>query len=946
MRQRIRRVLLLAPLCAAAAALVGASPARSSAPELRVRNNHDWSYDGPIRFRSSLADGVYAAAGNAAQGEVRSGVARLVVHVAAHAVVTLARTGALPARTSDSGPLSVATNDHALDLRWNGRPAATVELGLVVIPGKSAQTDDATTSFQPLDIAWKTQRDGSLAGTLVQRGFRVDVSVAPNAGGWIDAKTRLTHIERSPGPAYVALVRRVTAASGIDSAHMRFNGRVLDGASSPDLWARDFWYTHGVDWISWKSGPLSMAAENGFTPVPTIKRDSVWVEGSHFYVWDRTRTSGNQLYLISEISGPNPKQKGSAAPYAPVEPGDSLTLSSRLSVAERPSPNWAESQLLVFAGYQSVRKDGAREVVELGVPFVSFGTSYLPYSTFTENFDFYRTPSLDRETFWAFSPAMWNHWSEFEPRMRTDFHIIRAMGFEWVRLHHLELLQHMDRKEALAFLDFYMGEARSLGLKVLVDTEGPADWVTLVMGRYRDVVRRMEIENEILIPPMKPASPARWTRLYHAAKTADPLAQVYLTSAGNDGKFERLRALHVPFDRVGLHAYMHSPEWTEALSSHVLGTAAYARSIGKEVTLGEFNWKGLTRLSPITRKPAFTQVYEAMLAPRAIPEVFQFQFQETLGVNPSIGRSGVRHYETIALDRRPKPEALELMRLIRENARPNAPVRELPVTIPEVTLVNGRATAPFTIENHTSRILSVRLEPEAYDGLVAHLGSPAHLTIAPNARAHGQIEVRLEAARTGTYHFFLRAAYGEAAAYGWGVASNPGAPTFARDTVLADRVLYPQGADVVRRIDWSRPLLVAFGAKAPVLEMEMAYLVANTLQSATGKPVWLSTTDDLPDSLVARGTLITVGSPATNPLVAAAAPPTDADKGILWLARGDARSQRLILSGSTPTAIEAAATDFVLRYWLNAKDSGLRLTGMEKGAALGNAVRITDVNPP
>src|SRR3712207_8514152 len=38
-----------------------------------------------------------------------------------------------------------------------------------------------------------------------------------------------------------------------------------------------------------------------------------------------------------------------------------------------------------------------------------------------------------------------------------------------------------------AFLDWYAQEARALGLRILVDTEGPAEWVTTLASRYRDV---------------------------------------------------------------------------------------------------------------------------------------------------------------------------------------------------------------------------------------------------------------------------------------------------------------------------------------------------------------------------------------------------------------------------------------------------------------------------
>jgi hypothetical protein len=366
------------------------------------------------------------------------------------------------------------------------------------------------------------------------------------------------------------------------------------------------------------------------------------------------------------------------------------------------------------------------------------------------------------------------------------------------------------------------------------------------------------------------------------------------------------------------------------------------------VTLGEFNWKGLTRLSPPARRLAFANVYETMLQPRAVPEVFQFQFQETLGVNPSIARSGVRHYETISLDRRPKPEALELMRLIREYARPDAPVRVVPVSVDSVTLVNGRGTASFAIANLTARPLTFRLSALAFDGVEASLTSPRRVHLAPHDTAHGSIALRLPSgAQPGTYHFFLKAAYGSEAAFGWGIAPNPGAPSFAASPVLGDRVRYVQGADVVRRIEWNRPLLVAFGAKAPVLEMEMAYLVANTLQSATGRAVWLSSTADLPDSLTRRGTLILVGTSAANPLIGKLAPPRDtSDKGIVWLATDASAPARLVLTGDTPRAVEAAATDFVLRYWRNARNAGIRITGTEKGAALGDTARVTDLNPP
>ncbi|MBV9772467.1 MAG: hypothetical protein JO040_00865 [Gemmatimonadetes bacterium] len=946
---RPTRPTSLLALALPAALLHGCASAPSRpAAELRVRNNHELAYAGPVQFATGLPDGTYAAPG--AVAEVRGGTARVVASLAPGAELALARVGPPRGRSFRDGPFALAAEGGRLDLRWEGRPLGALELGLLVRPGTTAGPEEVVPGFRPLDLRWTAQPDGTLRAEARRDGFLVQATVVAYGGGWADVRTRLTREDGAEAPAYVALVRRVTTP-GAGAASLRFNGRVFDGAESPSDWDRDFWYTRGVDWISWKAGALSLAAVNGFTPAPTVRRDGVWKDGSHFYVWERTLRSGDALYLVSEVAGPNPEQAKSRStpilPYAPLQRGDTVDLRWRLALAAAPAQGWEESQLRGFAGYRAATGDGRAATVQVGVPAVSFGTSYFPYSTLAENFDFYRTPGLDRETWWAFSPTMWKEWRTYVPRMDTDLHIIRAMGFEWVRLHHLELLQEMDRAEALAFLDYFTGAARGLGLRILVDTEGPADWVTLVAGRYPDVVQRIELENEVLLNGIKPGDPARWDSLYRAAKAAAPGAQVFLTAVGDNGMFERLRAAGVPFDRVGLHAYKHGPQWKEAYSSHALGTADYAAGLGKEVTLGEFNWKNLTRLSPETRLGEMSEIYRRTLEPRAIPEVFEFQFHETLTFNPSIAGGDTRHYEPVGLDRRPKPEGFELMRLIREYARPDAPVRELPLEVRETRFDNGTARAVFTVANRTAAPVSVTLRALAFDGVESRLASPASFTLRPGESREGVAELRLTgAARPGTYHHFVEAAYGAKKAYGWGVAANPGAPAFDSAQALPGRVVYPQGAASVGGLDWSRPLAVAFGADAPWLEVETAYQVANTLQSATGRPVRLSSTQDLPDSLAARGLVLLVGTAASNPLVARAAVPTQAGKGVVAPWRGPAGEQWLLLTGADKADVQAAEVDLVLRFWKNAKDSALRLTGMERGAALGNRATVTVPDPP
>ena len=957
---------------------------------LRIRNNHDVAYRGPVRLIVDLPDGSYSAAPRPIAGsppqvgraDVRQGVAHAVVHLPPGENVLLVRDGTPATRPFSSGGLSIVRGESAIDLRWDGQSIGALALGLAAIPGKDGQPEDATRGFDPLSFTWTEQPGGRWLGRSLRDGFSLQVELAPYADGFLDVRARLARTSGSEDPAYLAVVRRLTTPSGVSDARVRFNGREFPTATSPDTWDRDFWYVRGVDWMSWNSGALSLANINGFTPAPTIYRNNRWAEGSYFYVRERTRQDDDALFFISEVSGPNPEQAKSrympVTPYAPLLAGDTVDLEWRLAVSPSPAADWQESQLHVFSGYRSVdtARAGVRAAAELGVPYVTFGTSYFPYSTLTENFDFYRTAGQDRETFWAFSPVLWAKWRELEPRMRGDLHIIRAMGFDVVRLHHLELLTAMERAEALAFLDFFAGVARELDMKILLDTEGPVEWVSEISSRYRDVLAGVEIENEVLIQGVRPGDAERWTAIYKAAKAGAPDADVFLTTAANHGMFERIKALGVPFDRIGVHAYKHGPQWKESFSSHMLGTADYASDLGLQSTLGEFNWKELTRLSPEERLPEFTAVYEAVLGPRAIPDVVQFQLQESLSFNPAISGTYTRHYETLSLDRRPKPEAFELMRLVRKYGPPDAPGTILPVTVPEIRMDGAGSTAKFTVENRTGRVVTVALKALAFDGIRSTLTTPASVTLQPGQRHEGQVELLLTGDAVGTYHHFIRADFDGEVTVGWGVAANPGAPTFAKEPVLTGFVRYPQGSAAVDRIDWNRPIAIAYGDSASVIEVETAYTLTTTLQSATGRPVRLSNVSDLPDSLRRNATLVLLGTAGSNALIAkskitgvprpaelpvaavtagtrpaanaAAARRAAArrDPGIIIVRDAEGSGQWIVLTGASKEAVQAASVDFVLRYWKNAKDATTRISGMEPGNALGHRAIITVPDPP
>jgi len=898
-------------------AILSLAAASFADPSIVIRNNHELDYFGLLTFKTTQPDGFYK--GKSGYATVNGGVGRGVVMIGGASELSLAKT---PARFIE-GPFSISPGWGGVTLEWNGRTVGNIDFGLVVIPGRTATWQQV--EFKPLAMRFDKKFDGTLVGKCHYREYEISITLTPYPGGWMDADATITRVMDGPADEYLALARRITMpTTGIRT---RWDGAVADGLPQSDAPNH---LAHGLDWCSWKSGGLSLALVNQFSPGYTIERQpGRWVAANHFYTWERVKQQDNDLYFISEIAGPNPAQESSGTrglrAYTPPLKSEAHKLGFRLAISTEPQRE--DSLLLGYAGYRKVTMTGETAAVDIGVPYVEFGTSYFPYSTMTANFDFYRTAGLDREGWWPFSPKMWEKWPSFRFYFDTDLRIIRAMGFDWVRLHHLELLGKMDRSNALAFLDFYMGTAKKLGMRVLVDTAGSPEWMTLIMERYNDVVKLVELENEVLIPGITSGEPERWTAQYNAVKKVAPETEVFLTGAGNQGMFDRLIRLNVPFDRVGVHNYKHGPGNEVAIPSLALAWSSQATDFNKPVVLGEFNWKFLTEYSPEARAKEFAAIYGNMLQPRAIPSFFQFHWQETLSVNPRLTRQGLRHYETINLDRTPKPEAIEFMKLIRRYANPQSPLRELPIQIED---------GKFTVINATKRPLEVALSTESYQGLKLGSIKSDKLTLKPGESRSGRIELLLHPrSAVGVYHYFLRADYEGKSSYGWGMLSKPGSPTFNRPNlgVLVD---YPQGMEIITKFDYSRPICVAFGAKNPIVEMEMAYLVRNTLQVVIGQPVRLCAVADIPKDF--RGNLILVGTPESNPLIGK---PQLSDKATVLLQDGN-----LLLTGKTSDGVRAAATDFVLRYWTNARDSSCRISGLEKGAALGNKAAPGDVNLP
>jgi hypothetical protein len=94
------------------------------------------------------------------------------------------------------------------------------------------------------------------------------------------------------------------------------------------------------------------------------------------------------------------------------------------------------------------------------------------------------------------------------------------------------------------------------------------------------------------------------------------------------------------------------------------------------------------------------------------------------------------------------------------------------------------------------------------------------------------------------------------------------------------------------------------------------------------------------------GTLILVGTPETNPMIGTAPAGGVAGKGTVFLRTTPNGAQHLLLTGSDKAAVEAAASDFVLRYWPHAKDAAIGIVGKVKGAALGNRAGVGTIDQP
>jgi len=621
--------------------------------------------------------------------------------------------------------------------------------------------------------------------------------------------------------------------------------------------------------------------------------------------------------------------------------GEPLAFSSRLVFADAPVTNErADEEFIAYVGYGEQHAAGVAEAtrVSIGVPGVRFGTNYFPYSTLGENFTLRKLPGMDRAAYWPLAADTVTQWRLFADDIRRDLSVAKAMGFELIRLHHLELIAPLGEQVKREYLDFFFGEMRRLKLRALLDAQMQPREIGEIVRRYRDVIDGVEIENEVLIFGINDGREKYWNAVYDAVKGVDPRIPVHLTGHTNAGAFERLSRLGVKFDRIGQHAYMDSLHAIPSSRGFSLAAANYGRKVGKPSAITEWNWRGLSRLTPEARAKVYPPIFENVLKTRSVPEIYQFQFNESLAMDPLILK-GIRHYEPLWLSRRPKPEALELMRLIREYSLPSNPVRLVDVERGIVELdAQGRGTVSFRITNISRRPLNLRTSLETPANIRAQFdGVRQSLRLAPNASAVVSVHLAAQATQGSTdtrplpgfYHIFLRLEGDDGLLrYGWAEARLAGAPQLDQSPNAVPNSNVRYGADTMS-FDFNRPLAVVYGEDSPILDLETASALVNTLESATGRPVAIYHLPDLPADLKQSGTLILVGTSKTNALVAAALKESSPEAGtaprfITRVAPNAQHGDWLVVVGATPEDAERAAMDLIIRYWKFAKDAAAR----------------------
>ena len=820
--------------------------------------------------------------------------------------------------------------------------------------------EDFAAAFQPISIKFEKLREGSVfdvwRGTAEAKGLQLIIELRAFHDGFLDIKSELKNVGADKTENVYAAVLTRWQQSNQTTRSVCYDNRIA--SLKENDWtnfrvgeSRNWYVQHGVDWLKTDfTKNISVAWFNDFSQSFTVhqeataKRKARWVGANIPQIGFEAQTKNTDVFMLTEIARSNLKS------YAErlednrlMNLGESVSFTSRLAFNQNlQSDEQIDNAFVAYTSYAEQKNSADKIEYSIGVPYTRFGTNYFPYSTLGENFDIKKLPGMDRDGYWALAADTVNKWQFFADDIRRDLRIAKTLGFELIRLHHLELIytNQITKEKRFEYLDFFFGELRKLKLKALIDAKISAEDTAELVRRYRNEIDGVEVDNEVLIFGINDDAPDYWKRVYAAVKAVAPEVPVHLTAHTNTGMFDRLEKLGVKSDFVGQHAYSDGLDSQPNMRGFSLAAASYGRRVGKPPIITEWNWRFLTRMTPEDRAKVYAPIFENVLKTRSMPTMYQFQFNESLAMNPRVLK-GIRHYEQIWLSRRPKPEAFVLSGLIKKYAAPTHPNKLIEVEHAATELdKNAKGTARFKVTNTSNRNLNLKISVESPANLQANLQNDTSLRLKSNESK--TISVSLEALSTdnspaplpGFYHVFLRLeGDNNLLRYGWAEARLAGSPQI--DSSTKTNVIY---GDDAFAFNLNRPLAVVYGDGAPIQDVETASVLVNTLESATGRPAKIYQLKDLPKE--ERAALILVGTAKTNQLIASVSSKIPANlsaaKQFAVRISDDVKNDWLILSGADNLEAERAAMDWTLRFWKYAKDSAAKRVGLiEKELPLG-----------
>ncbi|MCA1555416.1 MAG: hypothetical protein LC747_01880, partial [Acidobacteria bacterium] len=472
---------------------------------------------------------------------------------------------------SKPAALTLLPAANGVALRYNGKDAGRLAWDVVVRDAQPAARKesramtrpDFANQFAAIPLSFRKSATGAVFDVWraegTKNGLKLLIELQAYHDGFLDLNAQIENVSASTTNVYAAAVCRWQQPQ-VSSRSLNYNNEIAplsDAAWSQfrgtdDTGTGDFrhmFIQRGVDWINTTlAAGAGVLWLNDFSPSFTVhqaatgKRPGRYTGANSPQLGQEAQTAGGCFYSVTEIARSNTRYYLERfVPNVLPPAGEPLAFSSRLVFANAPVTNKrADEEFIAYAGYSEQRRSAQGTEVSIGVPGVRFGTNYFPYSTLGENFTLQKLPGMDRAAYWPLAADTVTEWRLFADDIRRDLRIAKAMGFELIRLHHLELIAPLEGKLKLEYLDFLFGEMRHLKLRALLDAQMQPDEISEIVRRYRDVIDGVEIENEVLIFGINDGREKYWNAVYDAVKRVDPRIPVHLTGHTNAGAFTRL----------------------------------------------------------------------------------------------------------------------------------------------------------------------------------------------------------------------------------------------------------------------------------------------------------------------------------------------------------------------------------------------------------------------